>query len=556
MRWPGKSWPSRPWVIVLQAFSVSGLPSPDELKALVTADLKQLLALQNSDGGFPYWEKGEKSDPFDSVQVVQSFLIAHKYGYGGSTKGALAAAVKQALPYLDSIDNRLPDGTTPQTRDSMNAYALAVRFLAGDKAAVTEADQRVDSRGAALPLDAVAWLLPVVSAAPRQTLLTRVNNAAVDDAGSVTFTDHVVDDAWTTLQSDTRTDALILGALLSVDPKSDLPAKVVHGLMDAQRGGRWDNLQENAFALMALRQYFDVDESDTPDFVAATWLGHQFAGQHRYSGRTTGQTQLDIPTSTVLAQGNTSVTLSDKGSGRLYYRIGLTTAPANLSVPALDRGFVVSRTYQGADQASDVIRDAKGVWHIKAGARVRVTVTMVSRSAQSHVALTDPLPAGLEALNPALATTSQDLAGKNANSAATDPLSWNPTWYDHQDLRDDRAEAFADLAAGRRLHLQLSGQRDHSGLLRRTAGDGQTDLRARDVRPNRHRPSGGHRLSALAPAELPGSFTCCSAGNPSRGSGVEAGRTTSIKVTYYEITGTGGVLAEFESFTLPRPRLY
>ena len=132
----------------------------------------------------------------------------------------------------------------------------------------------------------------------------------------------------------------------------------------------------------------------------------------------------------------------------MYYRIGLTAAPADLSVQALDRGFAVARTYQGADNASDVSRDAAGVWHIKAGARVRVTVTMVSRSAQSHVALTDPLPAGLEALNPALATTSQDLAGKNAAGGSVDPFSWTATWYDHQDLRDDRAEAFADWLQG------------------------------------------------------------------------------------------------------------
>jgi uncharacterized protein YfaS (alpha-2-macroglobulin family) len=132
----------------------------------------------------------------------------------------------------------------------------------------------------------------------------------------------------------------------------------------------------------------------------------------------------------------------------MYYRIALTTAPSSLALGPLDRGFAVARGYQGADHASDVTRDSNGVWHIKAGARVRVTVTMVSRSAQSHVALTDPLPAGLEPLNPELATTPKDLAGKNASGGDADPFSWMPTWYDHQDLRDDRAEAFASWLQG------------------------------------------------------------------------------------------------------------
>lgn len=433
---------------VLQAFSTPALPSPAELKALAGTDIGKLVALQNTDGGFPYWKQGEESSPFNSIQVVQALLTAEKFGYAGSAVAAVKQAVDKALPYLRDIDARLDVGTSAQTRDTINAYALAVRALAGDGAASAAADRMVTARGAALPMDAVAWLLPIVSPGPRQDLLARVTNAAVDNAGSVTFTESVADDAWTVLHSDARTDALILDALLTVDPTSDLIVKVVNSLMAQQRGGRWDNVQGNAFALVAVRHYYDTYEATTPDFVAAAWLGDTFAGEHSYSGHTTEQAVLDIPTMQVIKQGDTSITVADTGSGRMYYRIGLTTAPTSLTVPALDRGFVVSRSYAGADDPSDVTRGADGIWHVKAGARVRVTVTMVSRSAQSHVALTDPLPAGLEALNPALATTSKDLAGKNAAGGDADPLSWAPTWYDHQDLRDDRAEAFAGWLQG------------------------------------------------------------------------------------------------------------
>ena len=70
-----------------------------------------------------------------------------------------------------------------------------------------------------------------------------------------------------------------------------------------------------------------------------------------------------------------------------------------------DHGFTVERRYEGADEASDVTRDADGTWRIRAGARVRVRLTMVAEARRYHVALVDPLPAGLEAMNPALATT-------------------------------------------------------------------------------------------------------------------------------------------------------
>jgi uncharacterized protein YfaS (alpha-2-macroglobulin family) len=105
-------------------------------------------------------------------------------------------------------------------------------------------------------------------------------------------------------------------------------------------------------------------------------------------------------------------------------------------------GFVVQRTYHAVDDPADVQRDADGTWRIKAGAKVRVELTMVARNRRYHVALTDPLPAGLEAINPALAV-SEDVP----TSPEARPYGWwwYSTWYEHQNLRDQRAEAFTTL---------------------------------------------------------------------------------------------------------------
>ena len=65
-------------------------------------------------------------------------------------------------------------------------------------------------------------------------------------------------------------------------------------------------------------------------------------------------------------------------------------------------GFVVQRRYEAVDDPEDVSQDSNGVWHIKAGAKVRVRITMVATNRRYHVALVDPLPAGLEIINPAL----------------------------------------------------------------------------------------------------------------------------------------------------------
>jgi uncharacterized protein YfaS (alpha-2-macroglobulin family) len=70
---------------------------------------------------------------------------------------------------------------------------------------------------------------------------------------------------------------------------------------------------------------------------------------------------------------------------------------------------------------------------------------MVNESRRYHVALVDPLPAGLEILNPALATTGPIPEDPKQASQRGPYWWWYGPWYEHQNLRDDRAEAFAAL---------------------------------------------------------------------------------------------------------------
>jgi uncharacterized protein YfaS (alpha-2-macroglobulin family) len=132
--------------------------------------------------------------------------------------------------------------------------------------------------------------------------------------------------------------------------------------------------------------------------------------------------------------------LAKEGPGRLYYRVGMRYAPKDLRLPPTSQGFTVERAYEGVDDPADVRRDADGTWRVRAGARVRVRLRMLAPSRRYHVALVDPLPAGLEPENPALAVTgSVPAAAPDARAP-----SWG-SWYQHQNLRDERVEAFTTL---------------------------------------------------------------------------------------------------------------
>ncbi|HLL21171.1 MAG TPA: hypothetical protein VK427_03520, partial [Kofleriaceae bacterium] len=273
----------------------------------------------------------------------------------------------------------------------------------------------------------------------------RMLNQVSETAGAANFTTRYTDGAHLLLASDRRVDAVILDALIQEDPKLDLIPKVVTGLLAHRKAGRWLNTQENTFALLALDRYFQTYEKTTPDFVARVWLGNDYAGDHAFKGRSTDTFSIPIAMKDVAAHDKQPVTIQKDGKGRLYYRIGMTYAPASLQLEPADYGFVVTRVYEGVDDPRDVVRQPDGTWKIKAGSRVRVKLNMVNENRRYHVALVDPLPAGLETMNPALAVTGPVPMDPKEQKARGAYWWWYGPWYEHQNLRDERVEAFTSL---------------------------------------------------------------------------------------------------------------
>ncbi len=440
---------------VLDAFDAEGLPPADELNARVADDIERLAALQNDDGGFPYWQRGRPSVPWVSIQATHALVLADDAGYPvpGDTLGT-------ALDHLADIERHVPSDHSPELRDTLIAYALHVRSLAGDRdtAAATALYGRA---GDALEIDALAWLWPLVDAADADEIERTIANRAVETAGAATFATSYGEDAYLIAHSDRRTDGIVLDALLAQQPDSDLIPKVVAGLLGDQVRGRWNNAHENSFILLALKRYFDTAESVTPDFVARAWLGTgddaRFVAEHVHAGRTTDRTATLVPMDLLLDgeldlgfdTDDADLVLAKDGPGRLYYRLGLRYAPADLQLDARDEGFVVDRVYEAVDDPDEVVRNPDGTWEVRAGATVRVRLTMVADARRTHVALIDPLPAGLEPLNPALAVTPAPRPDDPAEPDGPDAWwCWCWNWFEHQNLRDDRAEAFTSYLPG------------------------------------------------------------------------------------------------------------
>ncbi|MEW5721661.1 MAG: alpha-2-macroglobulin family protein [Thermodesulfobacteriota bacterium] len=432
---------------VLAAFHAEGLPSADEVRDRVQKDIERLASLQNYDGGFPLWVRGRESWPYHSLHAAHALWRAREMGFEvpeGTLEGCRS--------YLSEIENNFPAYYGERLRYALTAYALYVRARMGEKPAAAEARRLYRKAGLdRLSLEAVGWLLYVLSDDPGATreaeeMRRHLINRAEETAGTANFVTSYGEEQYLLLHSDRRTDAVVLEALIKDQPQSDLIPKVVRGLMAHRRQGRWDNTQENVFILLALERYFKTFEAQSPDFVARFWLGDRYAGAAAFKGRTADYRRLTIPMAVLAEGGRRDLVLSKEGPGRLYYRLGLRYAPRDLSLGSADNGFTVERTYEAVDQPEDVKKDEEGAWRIKAGARVRVRLALVAPSRRYHVALTDSLPAGFEPLNPVLAVTGALPPGEDEEEKRRGPYWWwwGP-WYEHENLRDERVEAFASL---------------------------------------------------------------------------------------------------------------
>ncbi len=428
---------------VLTAFKADGMPSTAEMESAVTRDIAKLQGMQNSDGGFPYWRRGFESNPFNTIHVTHALFRAQKKGFTVPSD-----MTQNALAYLRDIESHYPSYYGQDTKWTLSAYALYVRDLSGDRDA-PKAEKILRNAGIDnLSMETIGWLWSVIDD-PNQLDAIRlyVNNHVVETAGAANFTTAYTDQTYLLLSSDRRTDAILLDALIEDNPQSDLIPKVVTGLLAHKTKGRWGNTQENVFVLLTLDRYFNTYEWQTPDFVARIWLGNTYAGSNEFRGRTTDLYETLIPMNYVLNEtsaGTSDLLLSKEGPGRLYYRLGLTYAPTDLKLDPLDMGFVVQRSYEGVDNPEDVSQDSDGVWHIKAGTRVKVKIKMVADNRRYHVALVDPLPAGLEIINPALAV-SQSIPQDTTSPDFKYGWWWWGPWYEHQNMRDERAEAFTSL---------------------------------------------------------------------------------------------------------------
>ncbi len=444
-----------PNVLTYRALKELGLSDPEleeKLPRLVEEGLSELYQRQHSDGGWSWWhrEAGE-SWPHLTAYVLFGLDKAREAGFAVEQ-----AAMERGLRYLR--------GQLVTARDlnsyreaNLQAFILYVMADAGEQDQAREyADNLHENRGKLSHYGRafLALTLQLIQDGDARidTLLSDLQSEAILSATGAHWeeADH---DRWA-MNTDTRSTAVILDALARLDPDNELIPNVVRWLMVTRRDGIWETTYETAWALIALTDWMRVTGELRGGYDYAVWLNDDMLGAGRVTPETVNEPiRIDVAVAELLVEASNRLTIGrGGGDGRLYYTAHLKVYLPVEEIEPLNRGIIVSRHYSDPQCTEGL--SCPDVETVQVGDVVQVRLSIVAPHDLYHVVVEDPLPAGGEAIDPTLATTSlvdqrPTLSREAESESEREFYRWWWNWYSRTEMRDDRVVLFADyLPAG------------------------------------------------------------------------------------------------------------
>ena len=437
------------------AFSLPGM-DPSRMRPVAQSTLKELEKFQCEGGGFAYWPGECRTvSPYLTAYVLNVFKTAADLKYDVDR-----GVRDRGYDYLQrELAARPPDVNEGWWPAYTAWQAFAVKVLVEGGRNQDPALTRLYGYRDRMPVFALAYLHDALLARGETTgqrvadLRRRLSNAILPEAGSA----HVEELADPYLlwfwNSNVRSTAIVLGSLVRGSVSEAPLRQMVRWMMAVRKDGRWGNTQENAHAMEALVAYYRKYEPVVPDFRAVVSLGERELAREEFRGRSAEASTTSVPMAQVLSAGAAAteipLTFTRDGEGTLFYATRLRYAVDALHQQGLDSGFNIERRYE--PYVENGTRRPSSSY--AAGDLVRVTLTFRLTKERRFVAVTDPLPAGFEAVESWFTTTARDLASQQdqQTNAGGDAGDWRNWWrysgFDRVERHDDRIQLFATRLA-------------------------------------------------------------------------------------------------------------
>jgi len=444
-----------PNLLTYRALQDLGIEKPDlepKVGQLVGVGLQRLYNQQKLDGGWGWWST-DASRPFISAYVLFGLYHADAAGFLVDDE-----VMDQAILYLL---RQMEDPDDLQEWE-LNQQAFMLYVLAevgepdiGRTVALYDYRERLDHYGKAYLAMALGLIDEDNERSHIDTLLGDLVGDAILSATGAHWEEETTD--WWMMSTDTRSTAVILDAFSRLAPDEPLAPNIVRWLMVARKAGRWETTQETAWALIALTDWMVASGELKGDYSWQVLLNDEVLGENTVSRENVDKstdlvahiTDLLLDEANALQLLRLPPTGSQSGDGRLYYTAHLRYfLPVEELQPA-DRGIVVARRYEKAECGGD----CDAVSQARVGDVIRVTLTLVAPNDLHYMVLEDPLPAGCEAIDISLKTTSALYEGPELEEADDEDEGYRWWWSrwlpTHSELRDEKVGLFSTwLPAG------------------------------------------------------------------------------------------------------------
>ena len=434
-------------VAQLQGFDAFKIVSEDTLKTNIGGGLQRLYGFQRDDGGFGYWKESDRSYPYLSAYIVFAMQEAREAGYSVD-QGVL----DRAREYLQGV---LRSGGSEPLNLAERAYVLYVLAEGGgvDRGLL----ENLFEKRADLPLFARAQLAMAFqktagnATSKRATALMEdiLTHVRIDPRGSY-FAETESEPYRSIMHTDTRTTAIVLQAIVRIQPDHPVLPRVVRYLLAVREDGHWDTTQSTSMSVLALVDYLketgelDADFTATIKIAGAEALRAEFGRANNLSRATGNLLAADLQRGR-----DNAIEIAKAGKGTLYYDLLLSYFISAEKLPPIEQGMAVERTIAPVGNAP---KDPA------VGNTYKVTLTVTVPQDRHFVAVESPLPAGFEGVDLALKTAQQNLYGEEFDGSRTGDLGdtswwwgdWDPLrYFNHREVRDDQIFLFADeLPAG------------------------------------------------------------------------------------------------------------
>jgi len=430
-----------PWLVVGPLREI--LPDFDledaEIETSVKKGLARIWSMQTRDGGLGYWPDSEESMLWGSAYAGLVVALAHEKGWQPETE--------EFSRYLEYLRTGLHNAGETDNLETLAAQAMVAYALASLGKPEASYHEVLFNRRDKLGPDSRRFLALAIlkSGGPKEMAQTLIDEPLLADGRRLWFS------------SVSRLRALDLLCRIELGAPREQLEESYERLLDLRKNGAWQTTQGNAWALLAALA-FDASDPQADQSVQATLVWEGTEQSIEISGDQASTVVKSFSGGTLRPE---SLQVGLPEGRRLYPEVRLAAA---LDTPAqtlaANDGFAVSRSYTRITPDGKVAEDQR----LQAGDRVLVTLTVTTSEPSEYVALEDPLPALLEAVNPRFATQA-------AGSRPTGRQSY--AFHSFRELREDRALFFADFLAPGRHVVRYVARVRHTG--RATAPSAQVE---------------------------------------------------------------------------------